>query len=376
MFLQSLALAIGVASQRAFFQAPLQRASPEFLSATYATVPGPTQSVSPVPYFLEAEGEESSSWVGWSLLGATAVAGFALLQHESKTSTRATVAEQLMDGLAQHEASAAGFAMLAVTGSSQEPQPRRKFPMEQIRRARLWRIDDEQDDAGLDATEAVVTEKTEQTKEANQAMLAVAGEAEFDGAAYMSTLPGGFALAAFPGIKGAVPGSGFFDPWQFCSQDGITKGKVKLFREAELKHGRLGMLASVGFVVGEQWHPLFGGGIDTPSYLAFQQTPLQSFWPIVAFSLSIVEVFSVAKFNGPDTGDVWTIRDGEEPGDYGFDPLGLKPTDPVKLREMQDLELSTGRLGMVGIIGMISQELATGQKLFPDGIPGIPSFLR
>jgi hypothetical protein len=136
------------------------------------------------------------------------------------------------------------------------------------------------------------------------------------------------------------------------------------------------MLASVGFVVGEQWHPLFGGGIDTPSYLAFQQTPLQSFWPMVAFSLSIVEVFSVAKFNGPDTGDVWTIRDGEEPGDYGFDPLGLKPTDPVKLREMQDLELSTGRLGMVGIIGMISQELATGQKLFPDGIPGIPSFLR
>jgi hypothetical protein len=43
---------------------------------------------------------------------------------------------------------------------------------------------------------------------------------------------------------------------------------------------------------------------------------------------------------------------------------------------MQDLELSTGRLGMVGIIGMISQELVTGQKLFPDGIPGIPSFLQ
>ena len=54
----------------------------------------------------------------------------------------------------------------------------------------------------------------------------------------------------------------------------ITITKVRFYREVELKHGRVGMLAAVGFLVGEQFHPLFN--VDAPSYLAFQQTPLQA----------------------------------------------------------------------------------------------------
>merc|ERR1719258_242737 len=49
------------------------------------------------------------------------------------------------------------------------------------------------------------------------------------------------------------------------------------------------MLAAVGFLVGEQFHPLFN--VDTPSYLAFQQTPLQTFWPVVVAVIAIAEVF-------------------------------------------------------------------------------------
>jgi light-harvesting complex I chlorophyll a/b binding protein 1 len=52
------------------------------------------------------------------------------------------------------------------------------------------------------------------------------------------------------------------------------------------------------------------------------------------------------------------------PGDLGFDPLGLKPTDPEELKTMQTKELNNGRLGMLAAAGMIAQELATGQKLF------------
>ena len=134
------------------------------------------------------------------------------------------------------------------------------------------------------------------------------------------------------------------------------------------------MLASVGLVVGENYHPLFGGDIDVPSYLAFQQTPLEKFWPAVVLAIAIPEIYSVftfetpALFSGGPTGAKpgmpWTIRSDHRSGDLGFDPLGLKPTDPAELKEMQTKELNNGRLAMIAAAGMIVQELATKEKLF------------
>ena len=57
-------------------------------------------------------------------------------------------------------------------------------------------------------------------------------------------------------------------------------------------------------------------------------------------------------------------RGDREPGDLDFDPLGLAPTDPTELKDMQSKELNHGRLAMIAIAGMVGQELATGQKLF------------
>merc|ERR1711977_768313 len=131
----------------------------------------------------------------------------------------------------------------------------------------------------------------------------------------------------------------------------VSEGKLLFYREAEIKHGRVAMLASLGILVGEQFHPLFGGNIDVPSYIAFQETPLQTFWPAVVIAIAIPEVFSVFSFNSPF-------------GGLGFDPLGLKPTDPAELKEMQTKELNNGRLAMIAAAGMIAQELATGNKLF------------
>ena len=155
------------------------------------------------------------------------------------------------------------------------------------------------------------------------------------------------------------------------------------------------MLAALGFPIAEQYHPLFGGEVDVPSYIAFQETPLQAFWPFAVVPVAIIEVFSVFSFNSPfGGGEMWSIRSDFESGDFAFDPLGLRPESPEEFKEMQTKEvrlphhrqliamraratrlcqlrslcvraqLNNGRLAMVGISGMVVQELVTGQKIF------------
>jgi hypothetical protein len=166
------------------------------------------------------------------------------------------------------------------------------------------------------------------------------------------------------GVSGPL---GFFDPIGYATT--TSAGKIAFYREVELKHGRLAMLATLGFLVGENFHPLFGGNIDTPAIYAFQETPLQQFWPAVVAAIAIPEVFSVFTFNSPSDyfkggPSLWTMKDDHMPGDLGFDPLGLKPTDPQEFKEMQTKELNNGRLAMIAYAGIIGKELLTGIKAF------------
>ena len=130
------------------------------------------------------------------------------------------------------------------------------------------------------------------------------------------------------------------------------------------------MLAAVGFPLAEQFHPLFATD-DAPSFAAFQQTPLQTFWPVVVAVIAIPEVFSVFTFVNPASRDAdgkpaqpWTIKKDHVAGDLSFDPMGLKPTNAAELKEMQTKELNNGRLAMIAIAGMVVQEGITGTKLF------------
>lgn len=161
------------------------------------------------------------------------------------------------------------------------------------------------------------------------------------------------------GVTGPL---GFFDPLGFSTN--LPTGRLFFYREVELKHGRVGMLAALGILVGEQFHPLFGGNIDLPAYIAFQFTPLQTFWPAVVAAIAIPEVFSVFTFKPPEANEPWSLREDRMPGDFGFDPLGLKPSDPEEFKAMQNKELNNGRLAMIAAAGMIAQELVTNRKLF------------
>merc|ERR1719281_133706 len=169
-------------------------------------------------------------------------------------------------------------------------------------------------------------------------------------------------------LAGITAPLGFFDPLGFSTT--VTGGKLLFYREVELKHGRVAMLASLGLLVGEQFHPLFGGNIDVPGIFAFQQTPLETFWPAVVAAIAIPEIYSVFTFDEPGSGkdlvqkEQWSIKADHMPGDLGFDPLGLKPTNEKELVEMQTKELNNGRLAMIAFAGMVAQEVATGSKLF------------
>lgn len=167
---------------------------------------------------------------------------------------------------------------------------------------------------------------------------------------------------------GQLSPMGFWDPAGLSAN--LDEGKILFYREAELKHGRVSMLASLGFLVGENFHPLFGGDIDVPSYIAFQATPLQVFWPAVLVVLTALEYPAIGTFKPPvnEDGtyidkDSFAISADRVPGDLGFDPLGLKPTDPAAFLEMQNKELNNGRLAMISIAGFVAQELVSKEKI-------------
>jgi len=157
---------------------------------------------------------------------------------------------------------------------------------------------------------------------------------------------------------------GLWDPLGYASD--ASEERFRFIREAELKNGRISMLAATGFLVAEQFPIFFHGKFSGPAIDTWTQIGLDGFfWPGVIFCIAIPEVFSVFNHNNPfETGEWRTHRTDQEPGNYlDFDPLGLKPTDPDEFKEKQNKELNNGRLAMIAISGMIAQELVNHKTI-------------
>ena len=165
-------------------------------------------------------------------------------------------------------------------------------------------------------------------------------------------------------LPGILNPTGFFDPAGLSND--VSASELKRYREAELTHGRVAMLASLGFLVGESgFTPLFEGKISGIGINQFWQVPT-GFWPVILLFIAVPETFRALRgWMEPTVPEnYFQLRPGYTPGDLDFDPLGLTPTDPTELKDMQSKELNHGRLAMIAIAGMVGQELATGQKLF------------
>merc|ERR1719487_2763039 len=164
------------------------------------------------------------------------------------------------------------------------------------------------------------------------------------------------------GLPGSIAPAGEFDPANFL--EGTSKSEVYRWREAELTHGRVGMLAAAGFLVQEGFHPLFSADGGP----AIEQIPAlpPAIWFLMTLGIGICETLRIQKgWENPYSGDgqenIQKLKADYYPGDLGFDPLGLKPTDPAELREMQEKELSHGRLGMLAAAGFMAQEAVSGK---------------
>merc|ERR1711966_380498 len=84
------------------------------------------------------------------------------------------------------------------------------------------------------------------------------------------------ALKAFTvdNMTGALPPVGFFDPAGFAAN--ADERTLKKYREAEVTHGRVAMLAVIGFFVGEAVEGssfLFDAQITGPAISHFTQVP-------------------------------------------------------------------------------------------------------
>jgi hypothetical protein len=190
--------------------------------------------------------------------------------------------------------------------------------------------------------------------------------------------PGTFAYG-LPGNINVIGGGELnFDPYGFLK--GKTKLEVNRYRECELTHGRVGMLAAVGFIVQEKFHPLFSG-VGGPAIDQIPQLPFAWYFSL-GLGITFCEFYRISvafRELSRKSGDPvymlkaeTAIRPGYEPGQIGFDPLGLAPTDPAEFRLMQEKELAHARLGMIAAAGFLAQEAVTGETW--GTVYGLPDF--
>uniref|UniRef100_A0A7S2I1V5 Plastid light harvesting protein n=1 Tax=Helicotheca tamesis TaxID=374047 RepID=A0A7S2I1V5_9STRA len=168
-------------------------------------------------------------------------------------------------------------------------------------------------------------------------------------------------------LPGALPPVGFFDPLGFAEK--ADENTLKRYREAELTHGRVAMLAVLGFLVGEAVEGssfLFDANIKGPAITHIPQVP-EGFWAILLISIGAAEQFR-AENGWVDPSEVpidqpGLLKSDYVPGDLGFDPLGLKPEDPEEFLIMQTKELQNGRLAMLAAAGFLAQEAVDGKGI-------------
>ena len=141
-----------------------------------------------------------------------------------------------------------------------------------------------------------------------------------------------------------------FDPLQLAD----SPGKLAWFREAEVKHARLAMLAAFGWPVSEitNFGKLLTSDGRAPSILNGGLGEVNGiYWGAVAALAVYWEAQGLDKKFGKDADYL--------PGMLGFDPLGADSPS------MRNAEITNGRVAMVAITVFALEEAIAKAAIFP-----------
>ena len=173
-------------------------------------------------------------------------------------------------------------------------------------------------------------------------------------------------LLGLPCAPQGVGPWGLFDPLGLV--DDYNAEQIVMWREAELIHGRVAMMASVGFLVQEAFHPIFPAA-NGPAARQLDQVLSTEIGQLGGSILLLAIFFSEiwrarVGWKEPEV-ETWALRSNYKMGDLGFDPLGYSAKmDQTAFLAMQNKELNNGRLAMIGVAGMTAQELVSDAPIF------------
>mmetsp|Transcript_20947 Transcript_20947/g.32237 ORF Transcript_20947/g.32237 Transcript_20947/m.32237 type:complete len:227 (+) Transcript_20947:163-843(+) len=140
----------------------------------------------------------------------------------------------------------------------------------------------------------------------------------------------------------------FFDPLNFATDENFAK-----LREAELKHGRVAMMATLGMVLP---NVLIDAANQNFEFVSIQQIPsgvaaIKSLWSTegtqILLTCGFIEIFVLRQRDPKDM-----------PGDYGVGYFGMR--DKALHERSLICELENGRLAMVAFVGQVVLEIVTG----------------
>ena len=184
---------------------------------------------------------------------------------------------------------------------------------------------------------------------------------------------------------GATPPLGYWDPLGLSVKN---PDKFPRWRAVELKHGRIAMAASTGYIVQEflRWpgylSPTAGVKFsELPNGIAaWHQIPMGGIAQFMLF-MALMEGITWQYYDipsrkvggGKDMFD-FVVPAGKSPGDVAGD-FWVRYDDPEVKAEKLNIELNNGRAAMLGVTGMLMHDHLLGTWV-PPGLgvaaPGAP----